>query len=149
MGKKKKWGKKCINDVTQLNRPARTVTARFGTVDESNTYFMNELTSLYEAVREASPTTKLVTCLIYGIHLATYNRTEPHPDQDLVNSTVAEINKLIVGLNISNDVVSPRLSQHLYLRFRDGCHPTDETQLKVAKYLARAISSNRSLGNHK
>ena len=118
--------------------------------------------SLYKAVHKISSTTKLVTCLLYGIHLATYNRsTELHPDQDLVNDIIAEVNKFIVSVNIDNNVITPRIAniihryngrterpQHLYLRLRDGCHPMNDTQVKVAKYLVRSITSNIQLGNH-
>ena len=94
------------NDISRLDR-TRTVGSRFESVEDACTYLMEQLVSLYKAVHKISSTTKLVTCLLYGIHLATYNRsTELHPDQDLVNDIIAEVNKFIVSLNIDNNVQS-------------------------------------------
>ena len=151
-----------INDISILDRKTRTVRSRFGEVDGATSYLIDQLGSLYRAVHRVSPTTKIVTCSLYGIDLATYNKaTVPHPDQDLVNNIIATANKLIIAMNIENNVLTPRISniihrynghtkrpQHMYLRLRDGCHPTEETQQKIAKYLARSIISNRDLGNH-
>lgn len=67
-----------------------------------------------------------------------------HPDQDLLNRTVLQLNRLITGLNRNNDMPTTWTASavhsyfrsayhHYYRKLYDGCHPRETTTVEWAK----------------
>ena len=90
-----------------------------------------------------------------------YNATKKvHRDQAVLNSSVIQINKLIVRFNKSIGSKTTWLAglvhtytnksyHHHYRRLADGCHPTDKTAQAWANQIVKSVTRLMALPNNK
>ena len=92
-------------------------------------------------------TTPIVMCTFPGLNLIRANNKNAkghHPQQDILNEAIIEINEYIIDLNLSRGFSTPLLAaaihrchgkrrdgtkryRHHYCRLQDGVHPSDST----------------------
>ena len=85
----------------------------------------------------------------YMLYCTTGGKTT-HPDQDMLNRTVLQLNRLITGLNRNNDMPTTWTASvvhsyfrnayhHYYRKLYDGCHPRETTAVEWARRITATM----------
>ena len=145
-----------INDITRKPQGQRSVYIPYNSVNELVNTIMERIRRCFLRLRQNHPSLKIIFMTIPGIDIRRYNKSPTvHPDQDMINTSMAKLNEEILKYNQSHACRTPmihevihfkpgqgRAVRHYYSRLIDGLHPTARTLSKWGKIIARAIELN-------
>ena len=155
-----------ICDLTRRDRISRVTKIRHRELKGCVQEVVKGIEAAYEVIN-AMGNHKTSIATMTGLDLADYNNkarknmTEAeyskhreegkrdHPDQELLNLAVIEINRRIVELNKKHGVPTTWTStivhsyyrnthHHNYKKLRDGCHPDEGTKVKWARQILKS-----------
>lgn len=156
-----------VCDLTWRNRQNKITALRYREEEECVGGVMRGIESAYE-ILGAMGQHKISIATLTGIDLTDYNNPrrrqmseeeyskycregkKEHPDQNMLNRVVIEVNRRITALNRKHGVPTTWTStivhsyyrnthHHNYKRLRDGCHPDEGTKGKWAKLILKSI----------
>lgn len=156
-----------VCDLTRRDRTLKTTHLRHNTVNENVNHVIGSAKSALDLIK-ALGNHRVTLATITGIDLADYNNPERsnmtadeyryycqntkvmHTQQDILNTSVLEINRQITALNRSNSVPtiwtggvvhthSKRKTHHHYIRLFDGCHADSQTKKEWANQIHKAL----------
>ena len=156
-----------ICDLTWKNKLTREIGLRHATLHENVQHVMESLNSSHDLLSTVG-TFKISYATLTGLDITDcnyrprsrmndseyelYNVTKTvHRDQDVLNNSVIQINKLIVRFNKSHGsgttwlaglvhAYSNKAHHHHYRRLSDGCHPTDKTAQAWASQIIKSVA---------
>lgn len=156
-----------ICDLTLRNKITKQTTLRYNTVAENVEHVINAAKSSYDLLKTAGDS-KISYATITGIDIADYNCAErrhmdtaqykhycthtktPHPDQNILNLAVLQINREITAINKTNNTPTSWVggvvhayfknrNHHQYIRLFDGCHLNENTKKAWAAQINKSI----------
>ena len=160
-----------VCDLTQRSPTTKITSLRHNTVQGNVEQVIGSAQAALGLLR-AAWTGRITLATITGIDLSDYNNPSrkhmstdeykkhcltdkaTHPQQDILNLSVLEINRQITGINRINRVptiwtggvvhtYSKRKTYHYYIRLSDGCHADNSTKLEWANQIYK--TTNRIL----
>lgn len=147
------------NNLTVRNNYGTNI--KRNTVEEMSVPFEESVREIVRVVKHKNRRCKVIFCTMYGLDLLTYNAhnntTIVNPDiqQDLLNKTIWECNRIITRVNLDNNVLTPQLGRQIqrwekksnqivtkFNRLHDGCHLSHATSSTVFSILKTAVLNN-------
>ena len=144
-----------INDLTDLNKAKRTVSPKFDDI----WYMVDTITDKLHDLKSSlmAYTQYLVIGQITGIDMNDFNKgqTEYVVLQQLINSGIRDINRVVCSINEENGMIPPwtfsdihvydkRENAHVdkYIKYADGLHPDNLLPMKWAEATIKSIKIN-------
>lgn len=145
-----------ICDMTVLDRNTRQVSLNFESEEEAVDMMIGRIDAIkhFLSINLLEKRYKLMFCQTVGMDMSAYNRTQPpHPQQELLDSTILSINIEFAKWNKENDAPTPWLASDIHhnrkrgqkiTRYErlaeDGLHLTESLREKWAENIAKAVN---------